>query len=620
MRLKIIINLSIFIDLISANLLNKIIAILIFLVFYGCHFKNDYSINNVTSSKWTEKSIETQILFVDSIVNSGSLSYGQEILKYDTLTHIANAGNLKEALQNIYRRYGSVYMNLGDLRQSIDYLIKSAQISDEINDTLAYWSTMTNIGNVYQYFKLPEKAKNYLDSAQHFYLSNQYHPFFIANSAFNLSLVYENLNQNEKAVDEAKMALLYKKKTNEDYLKSDSNLFLINYISKLGKTNISEAKSILKLNGPLFSEENNPLIRLQYWNVYTNLENSSFYVDSIKNYLNQDFANADKLEMAQELSLFYNNISNSDSAFKYQTMLMQWKDSLYDTQKLSVISNSNNLYELLKNKEIKLLHQEQKTKNTWLAALAATLLLLCFVGFLYFQNQKNKRKKTIAENNLNINKLIEEVNQTKMEAWAEGQEKERSRIANELHDRLGGVLAMASHHFNSVEAQFELMKQQNNSAIADLKKLLNNAIIEVRELSKDISSNLVNKLGLSNALGELIDTVKNATELTINFKPHKADYKLPLNKEIALYRVAQEALNNIMKHAKASTVEVSLVANKDSMVLMIEDNGIGFENKENLINSLGLKSMRKRMEDLEGRFTIDSQKKRGTTLIAEIPF
>jgi len=83
--------------------------------------------------------------------------------------------------------------------------------------------------------------------------------------------------------------------------------------------------------------------------------------------------------------------------------------------------------------------------------------------------------------------------------------------------------------------------------------------------------------------------------------------------------VAQEALNNIMKHAKATTVEVSLVANKESLVLMIEDNGIGFENKDNLINSLGLKSMRNRIENLEGTFTIDTMKNRGTTIIAEIP-
>ncbi len=604
--------------------MKRIISISIILTFFACSSKNDCRINGIVSNSWTEKSLETQILIVDSLVNSGSLNYEQELLKYDTLVDIAESFNLNQGLQNTYRRIGCTYMRLGNLQKSTDYLIKSATISSQINDTLALLSTLSNIGNVYQYFNLPDKALVYLDSAHQGYLKQDYHPIYLSSSFYNLSEHYSELGNHQKAAEYGKQSYSKIKSIPKStaYLKADSLYYWLQWIKELSCLNKNVATDSFTAMLPNIAAQNNSTIKLESYGFGLNLfppSKSSIWIDSILYFMDTETENDTKKFTFIKLAEYYKKIKQFDSAFKYQEMAVMLKDSFYGIKSLETIANITSAYEQLTNKEVKLLQVQQKTQNTWLTALALTLLLLCIVGFLYFQNAKNKRKKVVAENSLNINKLIEEVNQTKMEAWADGQEKERSRIANELHDRLGGVLAMASHHFNSVEAQFELMKKQNNSALADLKKLLNNAIIEVRELSKDISSNMVNKLGLSNALAELIDTVQNASELMINFKTHQTDCKIPLNKEIALYRVAQEALNNIMKHAKATTVEVSLVANEGSLILMIEDNGVGFDNNDKLINSLGLKSMQKRVEDLNGKFTIDSTKLRGTTVISEIP-
>jgi len=590
----------------------------------SCFKKQELTFNNIASKIWSNETIDSQLLFLDSLKKNQQIKDNQLLLKYDTLVDIAESYNLNQGLQNTYRRIGCTYMRLGNLQKSTDYLIKSATISSEINDTLALLSTLSNIGNVYQYFNLPDKALVYLDSAHQGYLKQDYHPIYLSSSFYNLSEHYSELGNHQKAAEYGKQSYSKIKSIPKStaYLKADSLYYWLQWIKELSCLNKNVATDSFTAMLPNIAAQNNSTIKLESYGFGLNLfppSKSSIWIDSILYFMDTETENDTKKFTFIKLAEYYKKIKQFDSAFKYQEMAVMLKDSFYGIKSLETIANTTSAYVQLTNKEVKLLQVQQKTQNTWLTALALTLLLLCIVGFLYFQNAKNKRKKIVAENSLNINKLIEEVNQTKMEAWADGQEKERSRIANELHDRLGGVLAMASHHFNSVEAQFELMKAQNNSAITDLKKLLNNAIIEVRELSKDISSNLVNKLGLSSALAELIETVQNASELTINFKPHKADYKIPVNKEIALYRVAQEALNNIMKHAKATTVEVSLVANDGSLVFMIEDNGIGFENKEKLVNSLGLKSMRKRVEDLNGVFAIDSARQRGTTLIAEMP-
>ena len=163
--------------------------------------------------------------------------------------------------------------------------------------------------------------------------------------------------------------------------------------------------------------------------------------------------------------------------------------------------------------------------------------------------------------------------------------------------------------------------RDNEIAFTDFRKIINSAIIEVRELSRDISSNLVSKLGLSNAMLDLKERIETASALKVVLLTHNADVKIPLTHEIALFRVAQEALNNIMKHAGATEVQLSLTGNLNSLILIVEDNGIGFNPLKDIkIGSLGLKSMSKRMEDAGGKLRIDSSEGRGTIIIAEIPF
>ena len=304
--------------------------------------------------------------------------------------------------------------------------------------------------------------------------------------------------------------------------------------------------------------------------------------------------------------------------------ILHWQISLSDSLFSENIQNSIANLEVKYNTERKTtenihLSKENKSQRVLLFVFGSCLVLLMLASFFIYKNQQNKRKKTLAETNLNINKILEEVNQTKMEAWQDGQEKERSRLAAELHDRLGGLLVMASHHFTGIEKKFDDIKKENEAAFSDFRMIINNAIIEVRELSKDISSNLVSKLGLPNAMLDLKEKIENATGLKVELNIHNAEAKVALTKEIGLFRIAQEALNNIMKHANATTVQLSLTGNENSLVLMIEDNGKGFEMSKNIdLAGMGLKSMEKRMTDIGGTLNIDSKVGRGTIVVAEV--
>lgn len=605
----------------------KFILIIISTIYFSC--KNDRKISFCGFERypWSEKHLEQSILTIDSLVSNRLIDSKKEILFYDTLLTISRAFNLTEAEQNILRRYGSLAMNSGDLKQSIYYFLKSLKISEDQGDTFAYWGTKANIGTVYLHFKLFEEAKKNIIPSLHFYENkNSYRNSSIW--AYNLSQIYSELKDYKNAEKLAHKALVFKSKIEKSWMtyKADSLYYAINLIQTIAATKPDSAIKIFKLYESWIKIEKDSSIKSLSYAYGANLVSNSNellakqYYDSSKLFWIETINPDIKKEIYKDYKEYFHNSGQQDSAYKYAELLTAMNDSFYSSEKLKIVANSNNLYDLLANKEIKLLKSEKQTKNAWLVGLSLGVCLLAFSVFFIYKNQKNKEKRVLAETNLNINKILEEVNQTKMEAWADGQEKERSRLAAELHDRLGGLLVMASHHFTSIEKKFNTIKKENEVAFSDFRKIINNAIIEVRELSKDISSNLVSKLGLSNAMLDLKEKIEMATGIRINLTIHDSDGKVSINSEIALFRIAQEALNNIMKHAKATEVQLSLTGNENSIILMIEDNGRGFDtNRISEFSGIGLRSMEKRMMDLGGIFNIDSKLDKGTCVIAEIP-
>lgn len=596
-----------------------------FLVLYcSCSFNKNYKINNVSSKEWSNSLINTQILIVDSCLETNNLNITEALNKYDTLKDIAENFKLKEALQNIYRRYGAAYTDLGNLNLAIEFYSKSIAISLEIKDTIAYWSTYSNIGIVYQYFGLNDKAKEYILPAFNYFNKTGVNPYLISNNAHNLSLIFLNLKDYSKAAIYAQLAYDNIRKIKHDFtfLKSDSIRYFINWVSIVEKVNKDEAQKIFFTNEHIVLNESDTFLKklglLYASNLFLDksINNKYFMLSKKCNF--KDSVVTDIIEINDLFEKYYLATKNKDSAYHFLKQNISLKDSLYDIEKLKIAANIENLYLMMANKEIKLLESEKRIRNIWIISLCSILTLLFFIVLFILKNHKIKQQKTIAETNLNINKILDNVNQTKMEAWADGQEKERSRLAAELHDRLGGLLVMASHHFSSIEKKFEVIKNENEAAFSDFRKIINNAIIEVRELSKDISSNLVSKLGLNNAMIDLKEKIEAATHLKINLYTHDTESKINLTKEIALFRVAQEALNNILKHAEATEIQLSLVGNEQTIVLMVEDNGKGFNHHANIISGMGIKSMQKRMEDIGGTINIDSTLGRGTIIVAEI--
>ena len=194
----------------------------------------------------------------------------------------------------------------------------------------------------------------------------------------------------------------------------------------------------------------------------------------------------------------------------------------------------------------------------------------------------------------------------------EGKDKERNRIAKEIHDGVGGKLA-------SLKLQLvQINSKMKNSKIEIIVDYLSEVFQELRIISHDLSNHYIKNSTLSFLIFELLEHYKKLNEFEFEMIVYPANSLNNLSFEVKhnVYRIIQELLSNISKHAKASAVLVSFTQHEDFLNIIVEDNGVGFSDKE--ITGIGLKNIEERLFSINGSLAIETTKNEGTTLIIEI--
>jgi signal transduction histidine kinase len=203
------------------------------------------------------------------------------------------------------------------------------------------------------------------------------------------------------------------------------------------------------------------------------------------------------------------------------------------------------------------------------------------------------------------------------------QEEEKQKLSRELHDNFGQILS-----FIKLNIEFfkdDLKEDKDKLVKFDLlSAMIDKAITGLRQISYQLKPRVLDELGLIPSLRALRNETCKQTNLKGMFQSYKIEERFNPDIETCLYRISQEALNNIIKHSKANEFSIQLVGHDDFIRLMIEDDGIGFDinevkNNEKKRDSLGIVNMSERALSLNGRFTIDSHLGAGTEIIVEIP-
>jgi len=210
--------------------------------------------------------------------------------------------------------------------------------------------------------------------------------------------------------------------------------------------------------------------------------------------------------------------------------------------------------------------------------------------------------------------LSQRVQRDSLRRMFEGQELERRRLARELHDETGQALTSVLLGLKAVETSDDVPV-----ALAALRELVVNTLQDVRRLAVELRPKALDDFGLLPAVERLVETFRAATGIEVQFESRLGEERLPAEVETTLYRVIQEALTNVAKHAAAQSVSVLLVRRAASATAVIEDDGQGFTSADEAEGGIGLAGMRERLALLGGRLIIESDAATGTTVAAEVP-
>lgn len=248
-------------------------------------------------------------------------------------------------------------------------------------------------------------------------------------------------------------------------------------------------------------------------------------------------------------------------------------------------------------------------QNFLLGLLISAIILFLAIRFYRIQVQKSNLEmetKYLSE--------LEKEKQKRYSALIEGQEYERTRIARELHDGLG-------QNMLAIKLKLELLSEKGaeKNDTFEIKKLFLDAINEIKRISYNLQPVSLEELGLETALNNLCNDIADALNIRIDFVGYGVPAKSDPGIETSIFRIAQEALSNIVKHAEATEANVQLLGNEEQLTLIVEDNGKGFDVGNIQSKGKGLNNIRARAMLLNGSAEIVSEKSRGTTIKVKIP-
>ena len=242
------------------------------------------------------------------------------------------------------------------------------------------------------------------------------------------------------------------------------------------------------------------------------------------------------------------------------------------------------------------------------------LVMISFIVFILFYVEK--KQKGYAE------KLIAVKANYEMELYKaelEIQEQTLMEIAREIHDDVGQIISLAKLNLGTLDLE---RKNETEDTIAEISDILEKALDHLRHLSRSMNSEMVKNGGLKNSIEMLVIFLQRGGKYNTHFNVMGDHFSLNGNKEIIMFRILQEAMNNIFRHSKATDICISLCYNKPFIKLQIKDNGEGFNineqvKKSNLIN--GINNMRQRAKLIDAEFQLESNIGTGTTITITTP-
>ncbi len=261
------------------------------------------------------------------------------------------------------------------------------------------------------------------------------------------------------------------------------------------------------------------------------------------------------------------------------------------------------------------LKQPSSDFNVWPQKTKSGKVIFCELSGsnIYF---KDEQQRLVVSVDITEQRKAEE---QAIKSVVEGEERERHRIANELHDGLGQYLSAANMHLSTVFSDSDALDEAEERSFETGLQMLQHAISETRTISHNLLPKSIQDYGLKLAVQSLINDLKSTQDLSFHLFQKYSDGEIPGNVQINIYRILQEAINNAIKHSDASNINVQIIISDGELFCTIEDNGIGFNTKKIEGEGLGIQSMKTRVAAMSGNLDIDSKHNMGTLVTVIVP-
>ncbi|WP_445747193.1 tetratricopeptide repeat protein [Polaribacter sp.] len=555
---------------------------------------------------------------------------------------------IKEGLATNYNNIGRQLYNLKNYEEAVKYYDKSAAFSKEMGDDRTYGITLVNSANVLISQKNYEEGEKRLLAAIESFEKIKFQRG-VQTCYNNLGAIFLRDEKYQKGIDYLKKALSI---ANQNQNKQGVPLILHNIgYGYRGLKNYEESlkwyeeaekvatdfsadtytfTEIYKYRAVLDSTrgkfESAYLYKSKYQKLYEKMLNdkSITAVNELKTkyetqkkeneILNLSKQNAQKnlLIVAQKFELSNSKLKSAKDSL---LLFTQSKEILQSKLDASVKEEKiNKLSKIALEKEVAL--QKEKlavqSKNSTILLISGGSLFLFLIGFGMFRKKQLEQKALL---------LAEQHKQRELltKAVIEAEETERKRIAADLHDGVGQLFSAVKMNLNGLLDRIEINKEEDQFLAEKTMALVDESCKEVRVISHKMMPNFLLKSGIAADIKSFIEKI-DENSLKISFESIGFKDQLEFNEEIILYRVIQELVNNVIKHAKANELKILLEKNKEQILVKIIDNGVGFNFDKALEKGgLGLKNMLVRIEYLKGTVQFSQAKPHGTEVQIIIP-
>lgn len=566
------------------------------------------------------------------IVLSDQGNYDKAIEYYERSIEVFKLIPYPGGVASTYVNIGNIYKRKAEYSKALNNYLEGTRVFEQIGDTSRLIYAYSNVGAVLS------DVEQYDKSLQYNYRSLELSILVkdsasICDGLVNIGSIDFDMGMLDDALINFNKALKIAEKTNDIYMLYLINNSLSNINAKNKDTSKALKQSKLSLsyaktlgNPALVS---NALARMgaNYMDL-GKLDSANYYLERSIKIARQNQAQEVLISTYMWMAELQEKLNNTESALNWYRQYQTLQKEASGQRQKRIVAGLEMEYETekkdleLSEKSLEIERNEAllSKRNYFIVALTGALIS-AFI-FFFLVRRSLRQKKIIAEKDaaLQQDKVLQMKKDQQVIAFKsmmEGEEKERSRLAKDLHDGLGGLLSSVKLHFSNIGSGNEMLQQSE-----DFKKaveLLDTTSSEARKISHNLMPGALVKFGLVEALQDFCNNISSSNSLKIDFQSFGIEKRLPEAIEIMIYRIVQELINNTVKHADANEAIVQLMGSEKKLHLTVEDNGKGFDPDKLKNPGAGINNIRSRVEFLNGILDFDSELGVGTTVNVEVP-